>query len=419
MKLIKAAKKGVSEDINVQKRVFSILEDVRKRKDIALLDYCKKLDKYEGKLKLSQEDINKAYNDLDRQTLETINFAAKRIEEFANLQKSSISSVEKEVLPGVVLGHNIIPIHSCGAYVPGGRYPLPSSALMSIVPAKVAGVSRIVSCSPPDKNTGKIHPATLVAMDIAGADEIYCMGGAHAIAALAYGTNTIKSVDLIVGPGNIWVTEAKRQVFGTVGIDFLAGPSEVLIIADERANPDFIAADLLAQSEHDPSARGILITTSEKLAKKVLTSLNQQLLDLKTADIAKEAWENNGQVILVDSLKEACKISNKIAPEHLELCIENPDDIIASLKNYGSLFIGNYAAEVFGDYVSGTNHILPTMRAARYTGGVWVGTFLKTASFQKITPQGANALIPAASNMAEIEGLFAHKLAADIRSQKD
>jgi len=286
---------------------------------------------------------------------------------------------------------------------------------MSIIPAKVAGVSRVVACSPPDKDAGTINPATLVAMDIAGADEIYCMGGAHAVGALAFGTETIKPVDMIVGPGNIWVTEAKRQVFGTVGIDFLAGPSEVLIIADETADPDFVAADLLAQSEHDPNARGILISLSEELASKVLSSLEKLLADLETADIAKKSWEDNGQVIIADSVAEALKLANEIAPEHLELCIKNPDRVIQSLYNYGSLFIGNYAAEIFGDYVSGTNHILPTMKAARYTGGVWVGTFLKVASFQMINIEGAKSLIPTASSLAKTEGLYAHKLAADIR----
>lgn len=352
---------------------------------------------------------------MELQTIKDISIAAERIKKFAEIQKESITTIKEEVSPGVILGHRIIPVHSCGAYIPGGRYPLPSSALMSIIPAKVAGVSRIVACSPPDKTTGIIHPATLIAMDIAGADEIYCMGGAHAIGALAYGTKTVKPVDMIVGPGNIWVTEAKRQVFGTVGIDFLAGPSEVLIIADETANPYFIASDLLAQSEHDPNARGIFVSMSERLAYDVLSSLEELLNGLKTYDIAKKAWEDNGQIIVVNSLEKASRLSNEIAPEHLELCIRNPDDIIGSLQNYGSLFIGNYAAEVFGDYVSGTNHILPTMKAARYSGGIWVGTFLKVVSFQRITKEGAKDLAPVASHIAEIEGLFAHKLAADIR----
>jgi histidinol dehydrogenase len=415
MKIIKDVKKSKIEEVDVRQKVFNILEDVRKNGEQALIEYSKKFDDYTGNLRITADDIKRAYDSLDAEVIKDIRFAAERIRKFAEIQKESIGEVKREISPGVVLGHRIIPVQSCAAYIPGGRYPLPSSALMSIIPAKVAGVPRIVACSPPDSDVGSINPATLVAMDIAGADEIYCMGGAQAIAALAYGTQTIKPVDMIVGPGNIWVTEAKRQVFGTVGIDFLAGPSEVLIIADETANPDFVASDLLAQSEHDPNARGILISLSEDLAYEVISSLGKLLTDLETAKVARKSWEDNGKVIIADSLDEALKLADEIAPEHLELCIKDPEDAVESLHNYGSLFIGNYAAEVFGDYVSGTNHILPTMKAARYTGGIWVGTFLKVASFQMITKEGARELIPAASGLAETEGLYAHKLAADIR----
>ncbi|MGB3979575.1 MAG: histidinol dehydrogenase [Tepidanaerobacteraceae bacterium] len=415
MKIIKDAKKGKMQEVDVRQKVFNILEDVRKNGDQALIEYNKKFDDYTGNMRITADDIKRAYDSLDEQVIKDIRFAAERIRRFAEIQKDSMREVKEVVSPGVILGHRIIPVQSCATYIPGGRYPLPSSALMSIIPAKVANVPRIVACSPPDSDVGSINPATLVAMDVAGADEIYCMGGAHAIGALAYGTETIKPVDMIVGPGNIWVTEAKRQVFGTVGIDFLAGPSEVLIIADETAEPDFIASDLLAQSEHDPNARGILISLSEDLAHRVISSLEKLLADLETEEVARKSWQDNGQVIVVDSVEDAVKLANKIAPEHLELCINNPEDVVDLLLNYGSLFIGNYAAEVFGDYVSGTNHILPTMKAARYTGGVWVGTFLKVVSFQMISKEGAKELIPAASSLAKTEGLYAHKLAADIR----
>jgi len=415
MKIIKDAKKGKMQEVDVRQKVFNILEDVRKNGDQALIEYNKKFDDYTGNMRITADDIKRAYDSLDEQVIKDIRFAAERIRRFAEIQKDSMREVKEVLSPGVILGHRIIPVQSCATYIPGGRYPLPSSALMSIIPAKVANVPRIVACSPPDSDVGSINPATLVAMDIAGADEIYCMGGAHAIGALAYGTETIKPVDMIVGPGNIWVTEAKRQVFGTVGIDFLAGPSEVLIIADETAEPDFIASDLLAQSEHDPNARGILISLSEDLAHRVISSLEKLLADLETEEVARKSWQDNGQVIVVDSVEDAVKLANKIAPEHLELCINNPEDVVDLLLNYGSLFIGNYAAEVFGDYVSGTNHILPTMKAARYTGGVWVGTFLKVVSFQMISKEGAKELIPAASSLAKTEGLYAHKLAADIR----
>lgn len=419
---IKPIKKSTDTTISnsnlaLEQKVSEILSEIQIKGDTALYNFCEKFDKYKGKnLKVSKNQIKSAYENLDLKVVRSIRAAAERIEQFAIAQKDTILPLKTELSPGVTIGHQIIPISSSASYVPGGRYPLPSSALMSIIPARVAGVKRIIACSPPDISFGTINPATLVAMDIAGADEIYCMGGAHAIGALAFGTESISPADIIVGPGNQWVTEAKRQVSGTVGIDFIAGPSEVLIIADKTANPKFIAADLLAQSEHDPQARGILICTNGRLIKDVLRYLKEFLGQLPTASIAQKAWKDNGEIYLVDSLMEACNLSNKIAPEHLELHVENSDRIISKLNNYGSLFIGNWAAEVFGDYISGTNHILPTMRAARYTGGVWVGTFLKVVSYQEITQEGARGLAPVASKLAELEGLYAHKLAAELRS---
>jgi len=338
------------------------------------------------------------------------------IEEFAKAQKDSIKEIKEfEVQPGIKLGHRIIPIDSCCCYVPGGSYPLYSTALMLSIPAKVAGVKRIVGCSPPMKGTSKIHPMTLVAMDLGGVDEIYVTGGAQAIAAFSYGTESIKPVDLIVGPGNQYVTEAKRQCYGQVGIDFIAGPSEVLIIADERSNPKILAADILGQSEHDLLAKGILLTVSENVGEKVIEQVEEQLKTLETREIASKSWEDFGEVIFCDSLEEATQISNNYAPEHLELAIENPERIIEELNNYGSLFIGENTAEVFGDYASGTNHTLPTLRAARYTGGVYVGTFLKTCTHQKMTKEASQKIAPMVSKMAEGEGLVAHSRAAKER----
>jgi len=407
------------KDEVLQQQVSDILKTVQNKGDSGLYYYCEKFDKFTDKnLKLSEKQIRSAYDSLDDGIYESIKQAAKNIEQFAQIQRESIVPKVIEIAPGITLGHNILPISSSASYVPGGRYPLPSSALMSIIPARVAGVNRIVACSPPDSSIGTINPATVVAMDVAGTNEIYCMGGTHAIGALAYGTESIAPVDIIVGPGNQWVTEAKRQVSGFVGIDFLAGPSEVLIIADNTANPQFIAADLLAQSEHDPQARGILIATDRGLIEDTIRYLEEFLQKLSTEPIARKAWNENGMIYLVDHLSEAVELSNKIAPEHLELHISNPDTIIPELNNYGSLFIGSWCAEVFGDYISGTNHILPTMRASRYTGGVWVGTFLKVVSYQSITKEGAQELAPIASKLAELEGLYAHKLAADIRIKK-
>lgn len=290
---------------------------------------------------------------------------------------------------------------------------------MLIIPAKIAGVKRICACSPAMKDSEYINPKTLVAMDIAGADEIYAVGGVQAIGAFAYGTDSIKPVDIIVGPGNKYVTEAKRQCYGKVGIDFVAGPSEVLIIADESANPSYIAADVLAQCEHDYNARGILITTDKTLAKEVNKKVNEILVDLPTKDIASLSWNNNGEIILVDNLQEAVKLSNKYAPEHLELNVKNTDEIIDKLTNYGSLFIGQYSAEVFGDYVSGTNHTLPTLRASRYTGGVWVGTFIKTCTTQRLSKGAVDLLAPVAYDLAMDEGLYAHANAAKVRMNQE
>ncbi|MDN5347828.1 MAG: histidinol dehydrogenase [Clostridia bacterium] len=396
-------------------KVASILREVREKGDAALREFTRRFDGVEiGAFRVPPEALAAALEKIDPRILADLEFAVGRIRAFAERQKQSLNAFEFEALPGVYLGQRLIPVSSCGAYIPGGRYPLPSSALMSVLPAKVAGVRRVVACSPPDRNGG-IHPVTLAALAIAGADEVYCLGGAQAIAALAYGTETIRPVDIIVGPGNIYVTEAKRQVSGHVGIDFLAGPSEVLVIADDTADPDFIAADLLAQCEHDPQACGLLITTSETLAEKVLAAIEKMLPELPTAAVAREAWEDNGEIILVSSLKEAAALANQMAPEHLEVQVAEPENIVPELINYGSLFLGSWAAEVFGDYVSGPNHILPTLRASRFTGGVWVGTFLKVTTYQRLERHGVQALAGAAAGLAEVEGLSAHRQAAWLR----
>lgn len=417
IKLKEAIIKKEQESKFVKQRVLEIINKIRKEGDHALKEYNILFDACEREnYRITEEEIQNAFKEVNETTIEDLRFSGKNIEEFAKRQKEMLCDMkEQEVIPGVFLGHRAIPVDSCAGYVPGGRYPLPSSALMSVIPAKVAGVKRIVACAPPVKGTKCIHPATLVAMKMAGANEIYAMGGSQAIGALAYGTESIKPVDMIVGPGNQYVTEAKRQVSGQVGIDFLAGPSEVVVIADGTANPKIIAADLLAQSEHDPQARGILLCTDEKLGKETIKEVEKFLKELPTAEIAREAWENNGEVILFDTLEEAINISNEIAPEHLEIQVENNDNIVPMLTNYGSLFVGAGAAEVFGDYVAGTNHILPTMRTARFTGGVWVGTFTKIVTNQRVTKEGLKLIAPVASRLGKLEGLYAHKLAADVR----
>lgn len=408
------------EDRQLREGVAEIIESVRAHGDQALQEYSRRWDgNTRESLRVSAEEIQDAYRQVEPGLLDAIRTAADNIRRFAEAQKATLLPLpEQEISPGVFLGHRVIPVEACGCYVPGGGYPLFSTALMLAVPARVAGVSRVVACSPARRGTNSIHPATLVALDIAGADEIYAAGGAQSIAAMAFGTQTMAPVDVIVGPGNQYVTEAKRQCYGQVGIDFVAGPSEVLIIADETANPDILAADILAQAEHDLQARGILITTSETVAQKTEQAVLRQLETLETADIARAAWELNSEIIQVDSLEEACTLSNSYAPEHLEVVTAEPDRLIPLLKNYGGLFIGEQSAEVFGDYVSGTNHTLPTQQASRYTGGVWAGTFLKVCTSQRLTRQGLRNLGPLASVMAREEGLIGHARAAEIRLEQ-
>jgi len=392
--------------------VRDILNDVKKRGDIAVRDYTKKFDKLDIKdFQLTKNQIKEAYSKVDRETLDALKFAAANIKKFAENQLKSLKDFEVNE-SGVISGQRIVSIEKVGCYVPGGRYPLPSTALMTVILAKVAGVKEIIVCSP------KISPVTIVAADMAGADKIFNVGGVQAIGAMAYGTESIPKVDKIVGPGNQYVAAAKKEVFGLVGIDFIAGPSEVLVIADESGNPEFIAADLLAQAEHDPSSRAEVITFDREFAERISKSVDKQLSILKTKDVAGESIDKNGAIILVDNIEEAISIANKRAPEHLELQIKNPDSIISQLKNYGSLFIGEYSAEVFGDYCSGPNHTLPTNGCARYTGGLSVKEYIKVLTFQKVTKDASKNLIKAASKLADVEGLYAHKNAADIRKDK-
>ena len=416
----KAAEKNFKDDPDLFSSVKEIIDRVKESGDRALSFYSEKfggapMDSF----RVSEEDIHMAYSGISQELRGAIEQAAYNIKNFALLQSDTIKPLlATETSRGIFLGHSIIPVDSCCCYVPGGSHPLFSTALMLVIPAKTAGVKRVCAAVPPMAGSRLPHPATLAALKIAGADEVYAVGGAQAVAAFAYGTDSIAPVAMIVGPGNKYVTEAKRQVYGKVGIDFVAGPSEVLVIADENADPAVIAADILAQSEHDVDAAGILIITSKEIAERVSAEVKGQLERLDTADIAAEAWEKNGIIMIADSLEDAAEAANEIAPEHLEINTADPDRLIPLLRNYGSLFIGEGSAEVFGDYVAGTNHTLPTMGAAKYTGGVSVMTFLKVCTFQRITPEGADLLAPIAEVMAENEGLFAHAVAARVRMKK-
>lgn len=423
MKVLKPSKVRTEADrAALTQAVSEIIQNVRENGDQALIDYNTRFDQCERKiLKISPEEIKDAYAQLTEQELEDIKKAAANIEAFAVAQKGTVGTlIDFSPAPGIKLGHKVIPVDSCCCYVPGGGYPLYSTALMLGIPARVAGVKRITACSPVIKGTTTIHPKTLVAMDVAGIHEIYAIGGAQAIAAFSYGTDQIKPVNLIVGPGNHFVTEAKRQCYGKVGIDFVAGPSEVLVIADGNADPDILAADLLAQSEHDKAAKGLVVTTSEELGKAIMESVEKQLSVLETEEIARASWNDYGEILIAETLAEAVDYANEYAPEHLEVNVaeEDIDAVVDGLRNYGSLFIGGNTAEVFGDYASGTNHTLPTLGAARYTGGVWVGTFLKICTYQSMSQPAMRNIAPLVSNLARGEGLIAHARAAEIRIEK-
>jgi histidinol dehydrogenase/sulfopropanediol 3-dehydrogenase len=413
---IKSAVAVAEEDVQqLQKTVKSILSKVKTDGDSAVRYYEKKFDDFDPpSFRISEAEAAKASEELPVEVIEELDFAIEQVTAFARAQRDSMVEFEKEIRPGMLMGQRIIPLGSCGCYVPAGRYPCLTSAVMSVIPAKVAGVQRIVACSPPGK-TGSINPGILYTMHKMAVDEIYCIGGAQAIGAMAYGTDTIAPVDLIVGPGNQFVMEAKRQVFGTVGIDFLAGPSECLIIADETARADYVAADLLAQCEHDPQARGALVTTSEPLARKTLEEIERQLRDRTTEAVARASWEDKGVVVVVDNLDDAARYANEYAPEHLEIHTARPREVVSLLKNYGSLFIGEDTAEVYADKIAGPNHILPTGAAARYTGGLWVGMFLKVVTHMEVDRPASLKLAKYAETQGAYEGMDAHRFAAAIR----
>lgn len=423
MKVIKAAeRKTYQRDSELIRTVADIMDRVKIEGDAALLSYAERFDHVQlPGVRVSPETVKAAYDKVDPETVEAIRFAAGQIRYFAEQQKTCLKDLHiQSKVEGLEVGHRMIPVDRCGCYVPAGRHPLPSSALMGIVTAKVAGVKSVAACSPAVQSYGTIHPAVLVAMDIAGADEIYCMGGAQAIAAYAYGTESVGKVDLIVGPGNRFVTEAKRQVLGDVGIDSLAGPSEVLIIADHTANPTFVAIDILAQAEHDPNAKLVLVGTDEAMIRASMDEVERLLDTIPTKDVASVSWHDNGQVYLVDDLEEAAILADEVAPEHLEVQVDPTveREVAAKLHHYGSLFVGHYAPVALGDFVSGPNHTLPTMSTARYSSGVWVGTFIKTAFHQFVSREGCMNLAQPCMHFAEVEGLYAHRDSVRLRLEE-
>jgi len=402
----------------VRQTVESMLENIAARGDEAVREYSAQLDKWSPpSFRLTEAEIDGCVRTLSKQVIEDIEFAQRQIRNFALAQRAALRDVEVETIPGVVLGHKNIPVNSVGCYVPGGRYPMVASAHMSVVTAKAAGVKRIIAAAPPFG--GKPHPAIVAAMHLGGADEIYAFGGVQAVAAMALGTKSIAPVDMIVGPGNAYVAEAKRQLFGRVGIDLLAGPTETLIIADDSCDAETAAVDLIGQAEHGPGSPAVLLTTSEKLTREIPAAIEKLLSWLPTADVARVAWQNCGEIILCDSLDEMVDEADRIASEHVQVMTRQPEYFLERMTNYGALFLGARTNVAYGDKVIGTNHTLPTMRAARYTGGLWVGKFIKTCTYQRVLTDDASALIGSyCSRLCELEGFAGHKEQADLRVRR-
>jgi sulfopropanediol 3-dehydrogenase len=405
-------------DAKVRETVVGILAQVDERKDAAIRELSEKFDNWSPKdFRLTPQEVEKAISQVRKRDIEDIKFAQAQVRNFAQKQRDSMHDLEVETLPGVVLGHRHIPVNSIGCYVPGGRYPMVASAHMSIVTAKVAGVKRIIACAPPFK--GGPHPAIVAAMHFGGADDIYVLGGVQAVAAMALGTESITPVDMIVGPGNAYVAEAKRQLFGRVGIDLLAGPTETLIIADETVDGEICATDLLGQAEHGPTSPAVMITNSEKLARATMAEVERLLKILPSADLAGQAWKDYGEVIVCEDVDEMVREADRVASEHVQVMTRDPDYFLNNMKNYGSLFLGARTNVAYGDKVIGTNHTLPTKKAARYTGGLWVGKFIKTCTYQKVLTDEASAKIgEVCSRLCILEGFTAHAEQANIRVRR-
>lgn len=406
------------DDAKVSEIVRSTIQDIEENGDKAIRNLSEKFDKWSPEsFRLSDEQIKEICDSIPEQTVKDIEFAQNNIRKFAEIQLASLNDVEEEVMPGVILGHKNIPVNSVGCYVPGGRYPMVASAHMSVLTAKVAGVKRVIACTPPIN--GEIPAATVYAMHKAGADEIYILGGIQAMAGMAIGTETIEPVDMIVGPGNAFVAETKRQLFGRVGIDLFAGPTETLVVADETSEPEMIATDILGQGEHGPTSPGALITTSREIAEETVKEIERQLETLPTAEIARVSWEDYGQIILVEDINEAVIEADRLAFEHVEILTKDPDYFLENMTNYGCLFLGPETNVAYGDKVIGTNHTLPTKGAARYTGGLWVGKFLKTVTYQKITSKEQSAMIGEyAARLCQLENFAGHAEQALLRVRK-
>ncbi len=416
---LKKAQERPAEDLSqVRETVRRIIEKVKQEGEDAVRHYSKAFDQWAPKsFKISENDMRSARDKLPASMAEDIDYCQAQIRNFAREQMKRLVDFEVESMPGVWLGQKIIPVASSGSYVPGGRYPMLASAHMTVITPKVAGVSRVVACTPPVKGEG-IYPATLYSMVAGGADEVFCMGGVQGLAALAYGMQGLEPVDVVVGAGNKYVAEAKRQIFGDVGIDLLAGPTEILIIADKTADPSILAADLLGQAEHDPNSRQCLICLSKAIAEQTLQELEKQLKTLPTREVAAQSWGNYGEVVVVDSREEAVELSDRWAPEHLEVQTADWRYFLDNCRNYGSMFCGEETTVAYGDKTIGTNHVLPTMRAARYTGGLYVGKFVKTVTYQHATREASLKVAEICERACNYENMLAHGLSCRVRIDK-
>lgn len=414
----KPAEQKAQIDANVRATVEGILGDIEKRGEAGVREYSKKFDQWDPpSFRLASGDIADCISSLPRQAIEDIRFAQTQIKRFAQVQLLSMRDVEIETLPGVVLGHRNIPIDSVGCYVPGGKYPLLASAHMGVLTAKVAGVRRVIACAPPYE--GRPSATIVAAMAMAGADEIYAVGGVQAVAMMALGTETVRPVDMLVGPGNAFVAEAKRQLFGRVGIDLLAGPTETLVICDDSVDAELVAVDLLGQAEHGPNSPAICITTSRVIAAELPAQIDTVLARLATRDVAGVAWRDYGQIILCDTAEEMLQEAERICSEHVQVMTRDPDWFLERMTNYGALFLGHRTNVSYGDKVIGTNHTLPTNRAGRYTGGLWVGKFIKTHTYQRVLTDEASVLVGEyCSRLCELEHFAGHKEQADIRVRR-
>ena len=414
----RSAADAKADQSKVRQTVEQILAEIELRGDAAVRELAQKFDGWTlPNFRLIPDEIQAALGEVPESTLDDIRFAQTQIRNFAQIQRSALQDVEVETLPGVILGHKNLPVNSVGCYVPGGKYPMVASAHMSVVTAKVAGVPRIIACAPPFE--GRPHPAIIAAMHLGGADEIYCLGGVQAVESMALGTESIKAVDMLVGPGNAFVAEAKRQLYGRVGIDLFAGPTETLIIADESCDGELCAADLLGQAEHGLNSPAILLTNSEKLARETMKEVERQVKILPTGEIAGQAWRDFGQVIVCESYDEMVTKADEIASEHVQVMTRNPNFFLEKMTNYGALFLGKETNVAYGDKVIGTNHTLPTNKAARYTGGLWVGKFLKTCTYQWVkTPEASTLIGEYCSRLCALENFAGHKEQADIRVRR-